>query len=807
MFTLISECRSRSLVVLLAAAMLLAGCATQAMHNKGMEQIREGQMEEGLAKLEAASAADPDNLTYRSDLLRSRAQVVNRLLANASAELAVSHYDAAQAIYERVLRIDKDNRNASLAIETLAMNKRHDVIIGEASKLLEKEDFDAARTVLRPVLLENAKNSQAVTLLRQIDEQQNKVQLAEPSLMRKFKKPVSLQFRDANVKMVFEALSRLTGINVLLDKDIRPDIKTSIFVKDVSVEDAVDLILMQSQLEKKILSDNTLYIYPNTPAKTKDYQDLKIRSFHLVNADPKVMMTIIKTLLKTKDIVVHEKTNSIVMRDTPDAIHLAEKLVADQDIADPEVMLEVEVLEISRSRLSDIGAQFPTQLSFAALPSAASPGAAAALTLNSLRQLNGSTIGVSPAPSITLNAMLQDSDTNILSSPRLRVRNREKAKIMIGERVPIITNSITPITGGTGSVVTGTVTYQDVGLKLDVEPDIHLDNEVTIKIGLEVSSLGLAVTNNSGSVVYRVGTRNTSTSLRLRDGETQILAGLITDDDRSTVDKVPALGQIPLLGRLFASDNSTKSKTEIILSITPHLVGNAKLADAKETEYWSGTESALHSNQLTLKQIGAVTLSTPSTAPGAIPAPFIPPATAAPAANTVPATAAVPATSAVPAAGAASAPGAAPALNASKNAEPAAAPGALSWQGPTQAKVGDKITLSLNTQSQGLKTVGLQIGFDPEVLKVTDVNEGDSLKHGAAQASMNKHIDQAGGGITVDLTGAGSSSAGSIVTLTFEVIAAAQGTSVSVDAVSATDANGGGLSLSAPEPHVIALTR
>ena len=554
---------------------------------------------------------------------------------------------------------------------------------------------------------------------------------------------------------------------------------------------------MQSQLEKKILSDNTLYIYPNTPAKAKDYQDLKIRSFHLVNADPKVMLTIIKTLLKTKDIVINEKTNSIVMRDTPDAIHLAEKLVADQDIADPEVMLEVEVLEISRSRLSEIGAKFPSQLSFTA----------GVTTLKDLQNVSSSMVNVSPAPSITLNAMLQDSDTNILSSPRLRVRNREKAKIMIGERVPIITNSITPITGGTGSVVTGTVTYQDVGLKLDVEPDIHLDNEVTIKIGLEVSSLGLAVTNTSGSVVYRVGTRNTSTSLRLRDGETQILAGLITDDDRSTVDKVPALGQIPLLGRLFASDNSTKSKTEVILSITPHLVGNAKLADARETEYWSGTESALHSNQLTLKQLGAVTLSTPSAAPGAIPVPYTPPATAAPAANAVPATGVVPATSAVPAVGAASAPGTAPALNANKNAEPAAVPGALSWQGPGQAKVGDKITLSLITQSQGLKTVGLQIGFDPEVLKAIDVNEGDSLKHGAAQAGMNKHIDQAGGGITVDLTGAGPSSAGSIVTLTFEVVAAAQGTSISVDAVSATDANGGGLSLSAPEPHVIALTR
>ncbi len=186
--------------------------------------------------------------------------------------------------------------------------------------------------------------------------------MAEPILQGKFKKPVTLQFRDANLKMVFEALSRTSGINVLLDKDVKPDLKTSIFVKDVSVEDAIDLILLQSQLEKKVISDNTLFIYPNTSAKLKDYQDLKIRSFHLTNADPKQMLVMIKTLLKTKDIFIHEKTNSIVMRDTPDAIRLAEKMVADQDVAEPEVMLEVEVLEVSTTRLSELGIKWPGQL-------------------------------------------------------------------------------------------------------------------------------------------------------------------------------------------------------------------------------------------------------------------------------------------------------------------------------------------------------------------------------------------------------------------------------------------------------------
>ncbi len=811
MLKLKTKCNYITAVTLLAATVLMAGCASQAMHNKGLELVQDGKFEEGLGNLEAASKAEPSNLTYRADLLRSRAQVTNKMLANAEDELALGHFDTAQSIYERILKIDKDNRNAKMALDAMAMNKRHEANIENAKNLFDQEDYDGARAALKPVLMENRKNSLAVALLRQIDEKQNKVQIAEPSLMTMFKKPVSLQFRDANVKMVFEALSRTTGINVLLDKDVRPDIKTSIFVKDVSIEDAINLILMQSQLEKKILSDNTVYIYPNTPAKAKEFQDLKVRSFHLVNADPKQMMTMIKTLLKTKDIYVHEKTNSIVMRDTPDAIHLAEKMIADQDIADPEVMLEVEVMEISRSRLSDIGAQFPNQVSFTAMGSSAG-ATAASLTLDSLRLINGSTIGVSPAPAITLNAMLQDSDTNILSSPRLRVRNREKAKIMIGERVPMITNAITPVATGS-PVITGTVTYQDVGLKLDVEPDIHLDNEVVIKIGLEVSSLGLPVTNGSGSTVYRVGTRNTATSLRLHDGETQILAGLITDSDTSTVDKIPLLGQIPLLGHLFSNDNGNKSKTEIILSITPHIVGNSKLASAGEMEYWSGTESELRSNQILLRPVGKVSMNSPGDGmrvPYTPPTAAVPPATTPPAATTPVATppaiqaAVAKATPAIPVP--VSAVAAASANKTGTTSEVQAV--ALNWLGPNQAKVGDRITLSLNADSaQGLKTLGLEIGFDPDVLKAVDVNEGNALKGNNSPSTMTKNINQSGGNISVEMSGAGSTGAGNIVMITFEVTAVAQGTAVSVDSISATGTNGEGVPVAAPESHVIAVAQ
>ena len=289
----------RKAALLLLVVATVAGCAAQRLHSAGMDMLEEGQVEEGLAKLEQASKAEPDNVSYRRDWLRQREQLTSRLLAAANSERASGRREAAQAIYERILKIDPGNGRATLGLEELTADGRHDTLLEQARSLLKKGDAEAARALLKPLFLENPKHGQAILLQRQIDELAAKKMLEEPALRAKFKKPVTLQFRDANLKMVFEALSRTSGINVLLDKDVRPDLKTSIFVQDVSVEDAIDLILLQSQLEKKIVSDNTVFVYPNTPAKLKDYQDLKIRSFHLTNADPKQMLTMLKTLLKT----------------------------------------------------------------------------------------------------------------------------------------------------------------------------------------------------------------------------------------------------------------------------------------------------------------------------------------------------------------------------------------------------------------------------------------------------------------------------------------------------------------------------
>ncbi len=408
------------------------------------------------------------------------------------------------------------------------------------------------------------------------------------------RKPVTLQFRDANLRMVFEALSRTTGLNVIMDRDVRADLKTTIFVKDAALEDTVDLILLQSQLEKRSLNANTLFIYPATPAKQKEYQDLQIRTFQLANADAKYLQSVLKTVLKVKDVSVDDRTNTLVMRDTRDAIAVASKVIAAHDVPEPEVMLEVEVLEVSHDRLSNLGIKFPDSLQIST-PSSAG-------TIGGLRDLTRNQLLVSPL-GIGLNLKLEDTDANLLASPRIRARHKEKARIMIGDRVPIITNSVTPVQTG-GSVVTGSVQYQDVGLKLEFEPQIYSAQEVGIKINLEVSNIVKEISDgSSGSLAYQIGTRNAQTSLRLRDGETQILAGLISDQDRNTSAKLPGLGHLPTVGKLFGNNSGTNNKSEIVLSITPRIIRPPVILEATLRDIFSGTESSLRENPLQLDPI------------------------------------------------------------------------------------------------------------------------------------------------------------------------------------------------------------
>lgn len=567
--------------LIVGLSLSLAGCAGERLHREGMGLLREGHAEAGLSKLAQAAEVEP-RPEFRKDLQLQREVWIQKILSEARKAQAAGVDGDAETLYRRVLAVDVDNSAAVDGLRRLELAGQYAEITTNARRAFVAGDNEQALALLRPITNEAPAFTPARQLKQEIEATLSKRHFQEPALRAAGSKPINLDFRDANVKMVFEALSRSTGTNFILDKDLSPDLKTTVFLRNAYVDEAIDLILRTSQLRSKLLGNNTVLIYPDTPEKLKNYQDLIVRAFYLQDASATQMQSTLKTLLKTKDIVVDEKLNLIVMRDTPEAIRLAEKLVALHDLAEPEVMLEMEVLEVQQDALLNLGIQWPSQLTLT--PLANSNGN---LTLADLRNLNSSRIGASlSSPIINLR---QDSGiTNLLANPRIRVKNKEKAVVMIGDKVPVITTTST----STGFVAES-VQYLDVGLKLNVEPAVHPSDDIEIKVSLEVSSIAKQISTATGTVAYQIGTRNASTVLRLKDGQTQILAGLINDQDRKSSSGVPGLSQLPVIGRLFTAPWESRTKNEIVLSITPRLVRPVSRPDATALEFWSGTERVL----------------------------------------------------------------------------------------------------------------------------------------------------------------------------------------------------------------------
>lgn len=520
----------------------------------------------------------PESAKVRKDFYLNTESAVNELLTQAEQARTKGDLAEAQRLYERVLSFAPDNQSAMIGKREVLREMRQNQQLQKADELAKNNQLELAKREVHEVLLENPQNKAALTLEAQIIQKIGNANAQPPQLKPSTDKPISLELRDANIKAVFEALSRATGINFILDKDIKPETKATIFIKKLPIEEAIDMVLSSNGLQKKALSENTALVFPSNAQKLKDYQDLKIRSFYLNNTNAKQVAGMLKSMLKTKDIFTDDRINMLVMRDTPEVVRIAEKLVAAIDIADSEVMLDIEVLEVSRSRLQELGIVYPNQLAVI--------GADTGLTLQALKSLSSGDIGVSPNPAINFKKTI--GDVNLLSNPRIRVKNNEKAKILVGDKVPIITTTSTANVG-----ISENVTYIDVGLKLNVEPHVTLDDFVNIKVELEVSSLGEKTVTRNGATIYTIGTRNANTALRLKDGETQILAGLISDDERKNASRLPGLGDIPLIGRLFSNQEDRKSKTEIVLAITPRVIANLELPKADVSEYWSGTESII----------------------------------------------------------------------------------------------------------------------------------------------------------------------------------------------------------------------
>ncbi|HEY6241979.1 MAG TPA: secretin and TonB N-terminal domain-containing protein, partial [Burkholderiales bacterium] len=366
----------------LAACALVAACATENLIKDTRTLMNEGRREEALAQLDKAARENPENHAFRMEYVRQSNFAVAQWLAQAEALRGGGQLDAADELYRRVLKYDPANSRAAQGVVQIETDRRHRAQVAEADKLIKAERYRDAREVLAPVLTEDPLQREARALQRVIDEKTSKPAVALLQLRSSVTKPISLELKDVPLRTVFDVLARAANLNFLFDKDVRGDQKTTIVVRDAQVEDVIRLILATNQLEQKVLNETTALIYPNTPQKLREYQDLVVKTFYIANADVKQTANLIRTILKTRDIFIDEKLNLLVMKDTPNAIRLAEKLIAASDLPEPEVMLEVEVLEVGYTRLLELGAQFPGT---AAATLVGAGGTAGVLTLTELR--------------------------------------------------------------------------------------------------------------------------------------------------------------------------------------------------------------------------------------------------------------------------------------------------------------------------------------------------------------------------------------------------------------------------------------
>src|SRR5437016_2862548 len=450
-----------------------------------------------------------------------------------------------------------------------------------------------------------------------------------------------------------------------------------------------------------------------------------IRTFYLSTAKAKDMVNLLRTMLETKRIFVNEDLNAIVMRDSADKVKLAERIIQANDRKPGEVMFEIEVLEVDKTLSDKFGVNIAKQAGAAVVTQGTTTfptGTTSTFTYQQLTSLNPTSYLFTLPTSVLLDFLRSESTTKTLANPRVRVVNNKQAKINIGDKVPILLSTTSVIPGTTTGIPTqSTVTsieFKDTGIKLTVEPIIHLNQDVTIKLQLEVTRLDDLVTLQSNPLIqqFKFGTRTAETSLSLKDGESVVLAGLIQPEDRTTIQKVRGLGDIPVLGEVFKTTTRDVVTTDVILTITPHIVRALELPSLDDQAFWSGTEEAYGLKQLfpdagAGKGISGAAPISPAPAPSGAP-------------------------------------------SSPRSQVPRQPPlGVLSLLPPDRtASVGEEIRLDvLVTNIEDLAEGTLTISYDPKVLEFRQAFEGEFLKR-EGTASVTTAANPATGTVAVRLT-------------------------------------------------------
>jgi general secretion pathway protein D len=599
------------LALILVLGGSLPGCAAELSLQPGQDLSAAGRWEEAVKFYLDAANRDPQNVEVRLGLARAMQEASQSLVGRAQEMLKNNRIEEAGVAYRRALVYNAENTAAQAGIARMIVLRQVEERLARARERMEKAEWRPAQADVASALRLDPENPQARDLQKEI-ALRTKAEAPPPkaeaeeelAAMRMFStKPVTLRFRDMDIKEVLEVFARTAGVNIFTDESL-PAKRVTIFFRDLPLREGFTLILTSNRLFAKRVAENTVIVVPDNPGKRQQYDNLVVQTFYLSDADARVAVNLLRTILNTRQVFVNEKLNALVVRDTPDKIELARKLLEANDRGIGEVEIDLEVLEVDRNHLQNLGIDIsPRTFSVGMIM----PTTGISLSGNVLGNIfEATTLGFSANPSLVLNLVKNDGTTKVLANPTIRILDRQKARLLIGERRPFQISSLTSVPAVAGTTATGTtagtlptgavtttqtnVEYRDIGLKLTLTPTVHLNGEVTVELNFEISSVGAPIAGvTGGDLLPPVNTRNLDTFIKVKNGETRLLGGLLQTTETVSNSRVPFLSDIPGLGRLFVSGNQEQTRTDVLISITPRIVKVLERPEADLETFQSGT--------------------------------------------------------------------------------------------------------------------------------------------------------------------------------------------------------------------------
>ena len=551
----------RILVIVLAASVALPACSARWAYRQGQREAKKGNWDNAVARLTKALNEDPDNISYKIALQNARLQASVFHQDEARKLLAAEELEKAKDELEIANKYDPGNKSIADDLEIVKAR-----IAGRDEAKAQMSDYDVLKSKAR--------------------------RYPTPILEPRSSAPINMNFPEQGLEKIFDALAKVSGVNILFDPDFR-DKKVTVRLTGVSFQEALDQITMSHRLFYKVVDRNTIIIVPEGAAKRRIYDDIFLRTFYIENAELKEVETVVKTALGAQAKVVSNPTlGALNVIGTVDELALAERVIAGNDKSKGEVMVDVQILEVNRNRMREFGIGLANhKASISLQPIQNTTGDTLNIRAHLLSSLNLSDWVVNIPNTLLVNFLQTDANTRILASPRLRAAEGKKTTLKVGTEVPVPVTTFTsaqPNVGGTFAPATS-FQYRNVGVNLELTPKVNANGDILLELAAEFSLLG----DNrlvAGTLLPTFLTRNVTGVLRLRDGETSLIGGLLQQQENETTTGFPGVTAIPILGKLFARPTKEKTTGEVVISITPHLVRGPKVVEQDLTALRLGTK-------------------------------------------------------------------------------------------------------------------------------------------------------------------------------------------------------------------------